>query len=95
MKWERARPRCRRWQSGSGAPAPSAPPLPVHRTESVYKVVLKKSTPPQIRQLILYYYKYEELVNGFVWELTFAKRLQDRFVWDESGPLRAVHLPRH
>ena len=25
-------------------------------TQSVYKVVLRKSNPPQIRQLILYYY---------------------------------------
>jgi len=27
-----------------------------YRTESVYTVVLQKSIPPQIRQLILYYY---------------------------------------
>ena len=44
-------------------------------TESVYKVVLQKSTPPQIRQLILYYYKHTEYVDGFEWELTFVKRL--------------------
>ena len=25
-----------------------------------------KSTPPQIRQLILYYYQYQEQVDGFV-----------------------------
>ena len=43
-------------------------------TESVCKVVLQKSIPRQIRQLILYYYQYRELVDGFVRELTFAKR---------------------
>jgi len=32
----------------------------VYLTESVYKVVLQKSIPAQIRQLILYYYQYKE-----------------------------------
>ena len=45
------------------------------RTESVFKVVLQKSTPPQIRPLILYYHQYKEQVDGFVWELIFAKGL--------------------
>jgi len=40
-------------------------------TQSVFKFVLQKSTPPQIRQLILYYHYVDE----FEWELTFAKRL--------------------
>jgi len=44
-----------------------------HLTESVLKVVLQESIPPQIRQLILYYYLYKQLVDEFVWELTFAK----------------------
>ena len=43
-------------------------------TDSVYKVVLLESIPAQIRQLILYYYKYKEQVDEFVRELTFAKQ---------------------
>ena len=35
-------------------------------TESVYEVVLQKSTPPRIRQLILYCYYHAEQVDGFV-----------------------------
>ena len=48
-------------------------------TQNVYNVVLQKSTPPQIRQLILYCYEYNEDVDGFVEELNFAKRLEKRF----------------
>ena len=48
--------------------------------QSVFKVVLQISTPPQIRQLNLYYYEYEELVDGFVWDLTFTKRLPKNIV---------------
>jgi len=43
-------------------------------TESVYKVVLQKSIPEQIRQLILYISNNKGYVYGFVQELTFAKR---------------------
>ena len=32
----------------------------LYLTESVFKVVLQMSTPPQIRQLILHYYQYKE-----------------------------------
>ena len=32
----------------------------VYLTHSVYKIVLQKSIPAHIRQLILYYYKYTE-----------------------------------
>ena len=41
---------------------------------------LQKSIPPQIRQLVIYYYLYEEQVDGFVRELTFAKRLHQNIM---------------
>ena len=47
----------------------------VDLTECVCKVVLQRSTPPQIRQPILYYYQYKEHVDQFVWALNFAQRL--------------------
>ena len=34
--------------------------LLAHLTQSVFSVVLQKSTPPQIRQLIVYDYRYKE-----------------------------------
>ena len=49
--------------------------LQVYLTESFYKVVLQGSIPSQLRQLIFYYYLYTENVDGFVQELTSAKRL--------------------
>ena len=45
-----------------------------HLTESVTKVVVQKSTPAQIRQLILHICNNEGKVDGFVRELTFAGR---------------------
>ena len=33
----------------------------------ILQVVLQKSTPTEIRQLALYYYQYDALVDGFVW----------------------------
>ena len=45
-------------------------------TESVYTVVLRKSIFAQTRQLILYISNKKGLVDEFVWELTFAKRLR-------------------
>jgi hypothetical protein len=42
--------------------------------ESAYKVVLQKSIPAQIRQLILQISNDRGLVDGFVRELTSAKR---------------------
>jgi hypothetical protein len=47
--------------------------------ESVDKVVLQKSIPAQIRQRILYISINEGYVDGFVWELTFAERLDKHF----------------
>jgi len=49
-------------------------------TESVYKVVSQKSIPTQIRQLIFYISNSKEYVDGFVRELTFAKRLYKHFL---------------
>jgi len=43
-------------------------------TESVYKFVLQKSADPQIRQLILYNSNSQGQVDGFVGELSSAKK---------------------
>ena len=43
--------------------------------ENVYELVLQESVPAQIRQRIRQYYFYKEQVDGFVREVTFAKRL--------------------
>ena len=55
-------------------------PLLVHPylTESVYKVALQKSIPPQIRQLILRYCQYREQVDGCVRELTLEANCPSR-----------------
>ena len=44
-------------------------------TESVYNVVLQKSIPAQIRQLFLYISNDRGLVDEFVRDFCFAKRL--------------------
>ena len=49
-------------------------------TKSVYKVVLQKSISAQIRRLILYISNNKGHVDGFVEELTFAKRFYDYFL---------------
>ena len=54
-------------------------------TESIYEVVLQKWIPPQIRQRILHDYRNKELVDGFVRELTFAKRLCKHFLRDRNA----------
>jgi hypothetical protein len=51
-----------------------------HLTPSVFEVVLQKSNPTQIHQLILYMSSSKGHVDGFVRELTHAKRLQKHFV---------------
>ena len=48
--------------------------------ESVYKVVLKRSSPAPIRQLVLYISDDKGSVDGSVRELAFAKRLHERFL---------------
>ena len=58
-------------------------PRRVYLTQSVFKVVLQKSTPPQLRQGTLYY-QYKGYVDGFVAELASARRLYKHFVWDKS-----------
>ena len=58
-------------------------------TESVYNVVLQESIPAQIRQLILNHPQYEESVDGFVRESTFAKRLHTNTVCEIHGGGRA------
>jgi len=47
----------------------------VYLTQSVFEVVLQKSIPTQICQLILYISKSKGYVDGFVGQLTSAKRL--------------------
>ena len=42
----------------------------------------------------LYYYSYKEWVNGFVRELTFAKRLHKHFMWDKFGVSVLLPAPR-
>ena len=60
--------------------------------ETVDKVVLQKSIPPQIRHLILDYYKYEELVAGFVWNLSFTTRPMGAVAADEGeGTTERIH----
>ena len=52
----------------------------VYLTESVHNVVLQKSIPTRIRQLILYYYLCKESVDLLVRELTLAKRRYEHFL---------------
>jgi len=49
-------------------------------TQRVFKVVLQKSIPAQIRQLIICISDNKGKVDRFVLELTFAKRLYEHFV---------------
>jgi hypothetical protein len=46
----------------------------MYLTQSVFKVVLQKSTPPQIRSNAMNDF------GEFVWELDFAKRTKNNFV---------------
>ena len=55
----------------------------VYLTESVYNVVLRKSIPAQIRQLILCMRNNQGQDDGFVRELTFAKRLYEHSTWNK------------
>ena len=47
--------------------------LRFHRSESVYTVVLQKSTPAQLRQLILYISNNQGSVDRILRELTSEK----------------------
>jgi len=53
---------------------------PVVDAADIYKVVSQKSIPAQIRQLILYISYDKDLVDGFVQESTFVKRLYEHFL---------------
>ena len=59
---------------GSGHP-PADRALQVYLTQSFLKSVLQKSIPTKIRELIPYISKSKGYVDGFVGELTSAKRL--------------------
>ena len=54
-------------------------------SHSVFKVVLLKSILTLIRQLILYISKSKGQGDGFVEELTSAKRLSEHFMRDKIG----------
>ena len=56
-----------------------------HLTQSVFEVVVQKSIQTQIRQLILYISRSTEQFDGFVRELTFAKRLCEHSLWDKNA----------
>ena len=66
-------------------------------TECAYKVVLQKSTPAQIRQLIIYISNNKGYVDEFVRELTFRKTtlqtlsVRSDFAWDIER--RPTHQP--
>ena len=53
-------------------------------TENVHKVVLQKSMPAQIHQLILNISRNEGSFDGFVRKLTFAKRLYEHVLRDKT-----------
>ena len=66
----------RRWGRSCGPGLSVHPVLLTLISHQVFsKVVIHKSTPPQIRQRILYISKREGLVDGFLGKLTFKKRL--------------------
>ena len=54
----------------------------IYLTESVHKVLLQESISARICQLIRYVSDNEEYADGFVRELTFAKRLFKNFMRD-------------
>ena len=56
-------------------------------TQSVLNVVLHKSITTQIRQLTLYISNSIGSVDGFLWELTYAKRVE------KVGLVVLVHRP--
>ena len=51
-----------------------------HFTENVNEVVLQKSISAQIREFILHTSNGIGQVDGFVWQLEFAKRLHEHFL---------------
>ena len=73
----------------SRATSPQRAMLPPgsYLTGSVYNVVLQKSNPAQIRQLILYIDDNRVQVDEVVRELTFAERLHEHFLRDKIDKL--------
>ena len=57
--------------SGPGAAAGAHAPWGSSPDQSVFRVVLLKSAPPQIRRIFVYYYWSKYKVDGFVGDLTF------------------------
>ena len=53
--------------------------------QSVHKVVLQKSTPVQIRQPMLYFYKYKEQDHGFMRQLALLFYCNKRAIVLESS----------
>ena len=53
-------------------------------------ISFRKSTPPPNRQLIVYHYKLEYLVDGFVGELTFSNSLVSALCQIASHPITTV-----
>jgi len=70
------------WMPGEAPPAlrgASTQPC-IFISHSVFQVVLQKSITTKNRQLIIYISSYKGQVDGFLWKMTFAKRLSKRFV---------------
>ncbi len=76
---------------GGGYPVEHGGGILSQKTSS--KTRFLKSIPLQIRQLVRYISHDKGYVDGFVRELTSAKRLQKPFVRDKirSGPVHAAH----
>ena len=55
-------------QSANPAPSPNGLVQHFYLTESVFKIVLQKSIPAQIRQLVLHIGNNQGCVDGFVRE---------------------------
>ena len=58
---------------------------------SVENVVLQKSTATQVRLPIFYYFFNDAYVDGFVWDLTFAKRLLNHFMRNQFQVVSTYH----
>ena len=67
-------------QAVGGAGSASCARFVSYLTQSVFKVVLQKSIPTQMRQLTLYTGNSGGYVDGFVGKLNSAKRLQKHLV---------------
>ena len=73
------RRRCIKYRNSGGSQVLTSP-LHSYLTETVYKIILQKSGPTQIRRLLLYISNSRGSIDGFVGELTSTKRLPKTFV---------------